>query len=172
MKKLYYFINLFFVTAIAGYILEQGIMFLFGRAYNSSLLHGPWTIVYGIASLIILFIGDEISKKNIKKYLQVILFLITSFIVLSILEFCAGMLIEKVLGIVYWDYTSMPLHLGKYICVPISLIWAVYAGFLNYIVYPHLKKWLPKISPWITYVLLFFFLLDIGYTTYEYLYYK
>lgn len=68
MKKLYYFINLFFVTAIAGYILEQGIMFLFGRAYNSSLLHGPWTIVYGIASLIILFIGDEISKKRECKF--------------------------------------------------------------------------------------------------------
>lgn len=171
MKKMYYFINLFFITSMLGYLLEQGIMLLIGKTYNSSLLHGPWTIVYGIASLLILLCGDKISKINIKKYLRVILFLITSFIILSLLEFIAGISIEKLLGIVYWDYTSMPLHLGKYVCVPVSLIWTTYACLLNYLFYPKLKKLAKKIPSIITILVLLLFIIDIAYTIYEYFYY-
>lgn len=147
-------------------------MLAFQKNYNSSLLNGPWTIVYGVASLIILWIGSKISGLKINKFLKFCLFLIICFFALSILEGIAGFLIEKILGIVYWDYSSLPLHLGKYMCVPVSLIWTIYACILNYLIYPWIKKLIVKIPKIITVVLIFLFFIDIGYTIYEYLKYQ
>lgn len=152
--------------------MEQGIMLLFKQKYNSSLLHGPWTIVYGVATLIILMLGDYISKLEFNKYIKFIIFFIICFLVLSSLEGIAGLLIEKILGIVYWDYSDIPLHFGKYICVPVSLIWTIYACVLNYLVYPWAKKLIKKVPKIITYILIVLFLIDIGYTTMEYLKYQ
>lgn len=169
---MYYFINLFFVFSCLGYVLEQGIMTLFHQKYNSSLLKGPWTIVYGIASLIILWIGKKVSNLKLNKFCQFIIFFIASFLVLSLLELIAGYLIEAILGIVYWDYSNMPLHLGKYNSVLVSLVWSIYAAILNYLVYPWAKKLIAKIPKIVTFILIFLFLFDIGYTTFEYLKYK
>lgn len=151
--------------------MEQGLLNLFGKRYNSSILHGPWTIVYGLATLVILFIGDKVSKIKKPKLVKFIIFFIISFFVLSLLELTGGLLIEKVLKIVYWDYSNLPLHLGKYICVPVSLIWTTYAIILNYLVYPWIKKLVPKIPKWITIIFVIFFIIDIIYTIYEYLLY-
>lgn len=141
------------------------------KKYNSSLLQGPWTIVYGIASLVILWIGKKTSNLKTNKFLKFIIFFIISFIVLSTLEFIAGILIENILGIVYWDYSNLPLNIGKYVCIPISLVWTIYASILNYLVYPWLKKLLPRIPKFITIVLIILFFFDIGYSIAEYLKY-
>lgn len=141
------------------------------QQYNSSLLQGPWTIVYGIASLVILWIGKKTSNLKTNKLTKYTIFFILSFIVLSTLEFIAGILIEKTLGIVYWDYSNLPLNLGKYVCIPISLVWTIYASILNYLIYPWLKKFLPRIPKFITIVLIILFFFDIGYSIAEYLKY-
>lgn len=167
-----YFINLFFVFSCLGFILEQSLLNLFHKRYNSSLLKGPWTIVYGIASLIILFLGKKVSSLKLNKFWRFSIFFISCFVILSLLELISGLLIEAVLGIVYWDYSNMPLHLGKYICVPVSLVWCIYAVILNYLIYPWAKKLIKKIPKVITFILIFFFLIDICYTTFQFLYYK
>lgn len=166
-----YFLNLFFVFSILGFAMEQSLLNLFGKRYNSSLLHGPWTIVYGIATLIILFIGDKMKQLFQNKILRFCLFFVTSFLILSILELVAGIAIEKILHITYWDYSNLPLNLGKYICVPVSLIWTVYAVILNYALYPWLKKIIPKIPKWVTIIFVIAFIIDIIYSIYQYLLY-
>lgn len=149
--------------------MEQGLMTLFNQKYNSSLLKGPWTIIYGLATLIIFWIGDKTAKINLKKWQQVIIFLISAFLILSIVEMLAGILIEKVLGIVYWDYSDLPLHIGKYSCVLVSLIWTAYAGILNYFIYPWVKKIIPKIPNVVTFILIALFLVDVAYSIFEFL---
>lgn len=166
-----YFLNLFFVASIFGFFLEQGLLLLLHKKYNSSLLKGPWTIVYGVASLVILYIGKIVSNLKINKFLKFLCFCILTFLVTSILEFIAGISIEKILGIVYWDYSNIPLNFGRYVCVPVSLIWTIYGCILNYLIYPWLKKLLPKIPKWITVILIILFISDIIYSIWEYLHY-
>lgn len=165
---MYYYLNLFFIFSILGYFVEQGVLTFIGEKYNSSLLIGPWTIVYGIASLIIIYIWKKIAKLSINKFLKFLIFVITSFFVLSLLELIAGILIEKTLGIVYWDYTNMPLNIGKYICVIISLIWSLYAIVINYLVYPRIKDFIKKIPRQITIILIILFIFDVGYSIINY----
>ena len=166
---MYYFLNLFFVCCIGGYLMEQGVMWLFKQPYNSGIFHGPWTIIYGIASLIILKIGSIIANLKLTKFLKYLIFFISNFLVLLIVELVAGILIEQIFGIVYWDYSDLPLHIGKYICPLVTLVWCVYASILNYFIYPWLKKISNKIPKFITITVTILFCVDVIYTIWEYL---
>lgn len=169
---MFYLLNIFFICSIIGFILEQGMMNLFHQPYNSSLLHGPWTIVYGLASLVILKIGSITAKLKVNKFARFFLFVLINFIALSLIEFTAGFLIYKVLGIVYWDYSHLPFHIGKFVSLLTSLVWCLYAVLLNYLCYPFLKKLALKIPKFITIIIGIIILIDIVYSTWEYLVYN
>lgn len=51
-------------------------------------------------------------------------------------EFLCGYLGEKILEVTFWDYSGMPLHIGRYINIPFCLFW----GLLGII-------WVKKICP-------------------------
>ena len=51
-----FYLNIFFIFAISGYILETITFFVINKPYNSSILYGPWTPIYGIASLIMVVV--------------------------------------------------------------------------------------------------------------------
>ena len=113
-----------------------------------------------------------IKSKKLNKFFEILLFLIINFFVLSLVEFIAGTLIEHILHIVYWDYSDLPLHLGKYVCVIVSLVWMIYAFLLNYVLYPWLKKLALKTPKLVTVILVILFVIDILYSIYEYLLYN
>lgn len=164
-----YYFNLFFVYSILGYFIEEGGMALLGMEYNSSLLTGPWTVVYGIASLAIIYAGNRIDLLNYKKGIKVLIFIIISCLMLTSIEFIAGWSIEATLGIVYWDYSGLPYHFTKYVSLPISIIWTVYALLLYYLIYPYLNPLIKKIPKYITIILMVLFVVDILYSAINYL---
>lgn len=167
-----YLINLFFIGSIFGYFFEESLMALFHNPYNSGILTGPWTPIYGFAVIIILAVGKTTDKLKIKKYGKIILFLLGNLVFLGILEFLGGYLIEKVLGIVYWNYLNFPLHIGKYVCLYSSIIWLLLSLIFYYIVLPKLsiiKNRIPKV---VNILLFYLLIIDILYTSYEFLLYK
>ena len=36
---------------------------------------------------------------------------------------CSGYLGEFILGVTFWDYSALPLHIGRYVDVLICLVW-------------------------------------------------
>ena len=40
-------------------------------------------------------------------------------------EFLCGYLGEKILEVTFWDYSGMPLHIGRYINIPFCLFWGL-----------------------------------------------
>lgn len=166
-----YYLNLFLICSIIGYIVEQSLMYILNNPFNSGLLHGPWVPLYGIASFIVLIIGNIINKLKLNKVIKYILFFILNFILLSLLELISGYLMESLLHIVYWDYSNLPLHLGKYVSFFTSLFWSLYASFFYYIIYPKFT-FLKKIPKIITIILYIIFMIDIIYTSYEFIIYN
>lgn len=139
-----YYLKYFFLTSILGHLLETTVC----KTYESGILYGPWTPVYGIGSLIIVYFSDRIfKKKNINTFLKFILLFIFCFFILTLAELIGGLLIEKIFGYTFWDYTKYRFNIGKYICLEISLIWGVISILFVFIrpILDKIIKYMPNI---------------------------
>lgn len=143
-----YYIKYFFLTSIFGYVLETTMC----KTYESGILYGPWTPVYGIGSIIIIFLSDKILKKrNLKKIPKFILLFVFCFFTLSLAELVGGLLIEKIFGYAFWDYTKYRFNIGKYICLEISLIWGI-ISILFVFIRPILDLIIKRIPDFLIYI--------------------
>ena len=50
---------------------------------------------------------------------------------------------------------------SSYICLEFSLLWGLFATFVNYLIVPHLNKLAKKIPKSITIILVLLFIIDI-----------
>ena len=156
-----YYLTLFMIFSILGFLFENVIAIFMAETANSGILYGPWTPIFGIGILIILLIGKIVSNLKLNKKTEIFLFFVAATIMLTLIEFIAGHLIERFLDESYWDYSKLPLNIGKYISVEISLFWGLLATLINYYIYPKLKNLLKQIPNKITICLTFLFIVDI-----------
>ena len=156
-----FYINLFFVYAIFGYIMEEVFMKIINNPYNSGVLYGPWTTVYGIAIYIMLIIYYLIKRLNLSKLKERVIYFFSVTISLSLLEGITGLLIEKTLHKVYWNYDHFKFNIEHYMCLEIALVWGILAYLSVYFVIPRIKNLLNKIPKLITYILLTLYLIDV-----------
>lgn len=159
MKKenILYFLNIFFIFSVLGHILEN---FVYIHV-DSGILYGFWTPIYGFGVLLILFVNHILKKLKLNKYLHPIILFIISAIVLSTLEYIGGIVIEFLFGRIFWDYSSQKFHIGKYTSLKMCLLWGLSSILVIYVLMPILSKWIKKIPKFITYILVFLFILDI-----------
>lgn len=157
-----YYLNTFFLYSIFGFIFEHLVYLVMDYKGDSGFLYGPYTPVYGIGVILIFIISDFIFKNlNANKLIQTIIIFITIIVVLSLIELLGGILIEKIFKTTFWDYSNMKYHLGKYICLEVSLVWGFLGILLIYIIKPLTDKLINIIPPFITYSLLLLFIFDI-----------
>lgn len=147
------YINYFFFYSIIGHFMES-IIYLFEKG-KSGILYGYWTPIYGIGCVLLLFLYDHFISKTKRPYFNIF---ITGFFVLSIIEWLGGTLIEKIFHKVFWSYHDLKFHLGNYVSLEISLIWALLSMFVLY-----LKKYLdPYMKKVPIYITIIFFCLFSG----------
>ena len=101
---------------------------------------------------------------DLKKWKEVIIFYIGITILMTIVEFSGGMLIETIFHRTYWDYTNMRFNYGKYICLEVSLLWGLLATAINYFVLPWVNNVVKKIPFWVSIIFIVLFILDIVFT--------
>ena len=88
-----YYINIFFIYSIVGYILEYIVHLITG--YEGGILYGFWTPIYGVGSVIIIYLYNKyISKLKMHKILKFICIFLTGFLLLSFIEFIGGIIIK------------------------------------------------------------------------------
>ena len=152
-----YYLKYFFVTSILGFFIES----ILWHGHESGILYGPWTPVYGIGSIIIVILSNKIFKKrNINGFLKFLILFIFCFLILSFIELIGGVLIEKIFGYAFWDYTKYRFNIGKYICLEISLIWG-FVSCLFVLIKPIIDKIIKCIPNLVFYIFLTLFLIDI-----------
>lgn len=158
-----YLVNCFFVYSILGYILEM----LFGIAIGaktpeSGILYGPWTPIYGIASVFIIIISNKLFKNlHLPRWIETIIVVLVLMVVLCTLEWLGGILIELIFGFSFWDYSDSKFNLGKYVCLEFALIWSVLSLVFIYVINPLLEKYIRKIPILATIILSILFVVDL-----------
>lgn len=157
-----FYVNCFFVYSILGYILETVVSLITKSNFKSGILTGPWTIVYGIGALVILFTSNYLFKNlHMNRVIETIVLFFVIGIILSFLEALGGVLTEKIFGKVFWDYSSQKYHIGHYISLEMTLVWSVASIIFIYVINPLLKNFIKKIPIFITIILIGLFLFDV-----------
>lgn len=99
---------------------------------NPGFLSGPWLPVYGFGTLLLFYI----SNLNISLYFLPILIAI----ILTSLEYVAGIIFLKVYKIRLWDYTSNRFNVNGLICPFYSFLWMLLGIFFYLIINPVLNN--------------------------------
>jgi uncharacterized membrane protein len=60
--------------------------------------------------------------------------------VCAFFEFLCGYIGEAVMGVTFWDYSSMPLHIGRYVNVPFCIAWGVISIIWVKCIYPFIDE--------------------------------
>lgn len=156
-----YYINIFLIYSFLGFIFENIMRIFLTTNFDSGILYGPWTFIYGIAIFIIMALNKFLKGFKMPKIVEVIIFFITVTILMTLIEFTGGMLIEKIFHTVYWDYGEFKFHYGHYISLEVSLLWGTFATLVNYLVTPKINKLEKKIPWYVTGIILLIFIVDV-----------
>lgn len=152
-----YYFNIFFIFSILGHFIEN----LFYTSKDSGILFGYWTPIYGLGVCITIYIYEYINKKiKLTNYKKFIVSFLTGFIVLTILEYIGGFLIERFLRITFWDYSNEKLSIGRYTSLKMALIWGISSIVIIYLIKPIVHNKINKIPKIITYILITLFMID------------
>ena len=154
------YINIFFILSIIGHFIEN----FFYHHTDSGILYGYWTPLYGLGILIIIFINYKLKKIKLNKSIQPIYLFFICASTISLLELISGYIIEILFNKVFWDYSNMPLNIGKYTAISMSFIWGITSIIFIYILEPIINLISKKIPKYITYTLSILFLIDIIFT--------
>ncbi len=79
---------------------------------------------------------------------------VLSSLTITVMEFTSGVIVNLVMGLEVWDYSSLPLNIMGQICLPYSVLWLMlsipaiyYEDILRHYLFgeriPH-QRWLPE----------------------------
>ena len=146
--------------------METTIKLLFSPSMNNGILYGPWVPIYGFGCcLIIVIMRFVFNRIKVNRFFKICLVFLLSMIILTLIEFIGGNLIELLTGKVFWDYKDLKYNYGHYIALEISLIWGVMSLVIIYLIKPLIDKFIRKIPSILTYLVLMLFLIDCVITT-------
>ena len=151
-----YYLKCFFIYSFIGFIYENIIELVRGKKPGSGMLYGPFTPIYGIGALLILVISKFIFNiLNLNKVLEVIIIVLSLTIILTVLEWIGGILIEKIFHVTFWNYSNFKFHIGKYVALEVSFIWALGSLLVIYVLQPLIDKFIFSIPSYVTYIFIF-----------------
>ena len=156
-----YYLNYFFIFSIIGHLYETILFKIIDQKGTSGFLYGYWTPVYGLGAVLILFISKYIFKTlKLNKFLEILIFAIVIFVVLTLIEFIGGHILNFIFHKDFWNYSLLKYNFGKYICLNVSLIWVLFSLIFLYLVKPWMDKIVIKIPTSITIMFIVLFIID------------
>lgn len=108
---------------------------------RSSLLYGPFSLVWGIGAVVLTVSLLPLSKKNDRWVF------IGGFFIGGAYEYLCSVFTELVFGTVFWDYSYMPLNIGGRTNVLFMFFWGLLSVVWIKSVYPPMSKAIERIPP-------------------------
>ena len=120
---------LFILYSVLGFIIEVVLNLITKKRFiNRGFLIGPYCPIYGVGSLLIIFLLDKYRND-----ILVLFILIT--LICSILEYVTSYLMEKIFHIRWWDYSNHKYNINGRIClstmIPFGLGGVLLITYLN-----------------------------------------
>lgn len=157
-----YYLNTFLLYAVIGFIIETLLKIFLYPSINNGILIGPWNPIYGFGAIIIVFITNYIRKTlKINKWIKRIITLIIIMILLTVLEYLGGTLIEFFFDEKFWDYRNMRFNIGAFISLEMMLVWGGMSLLFTYLLKPVSDKLIKKIPIYISISILIIIVVDL-----------
>lgn len=148
---MFYYFNLFFLCSFLGYLLETFLKTFVFHSMNNGILFGPWIPVYGFGAIIVVIVLRFVFQQVfVSKIIKIITTLLIVMVLVTLLEWIGGNLIEWIFHKVYWDYSSLKFNFGHYISLEISLLWGLFSLLFIYLIKPLEDVLIKKIPKWVT----------------------
>ena len=120
-SDVYHLIDAFIIYSVLGWFVESVYMsFCNHRLTNRGFAKGPFCPIYGFGAVIGYLVLNPLSGHYVTLYLTGA-FLATTF------EYLVGIMMQKFLGEVWWDYTEKPMNYKGIICLESTIAWGFYA---------------------------------------------
>lgn len=160
-----YYLNTFLLYSILGFLLETVRSFLVNSKFTSGILYGPWTPIYGIGIVIVILISNYLFVHlHLSRWVETFITFVIITLILTLLEWIGGILIEKIFHTVFWDYSKEAFSIGKYISLSKSLMWGVGSILFIYVLKPLLEGVIKHIPMPVTIILTLLMLSDLIFT--------
>jgi uncharacterized membrane protein len=137
------FILNFALYSFIGWMMETIFASALQRKFiNRGFLRGPFTPIYGFGAILIVISLNWIFIPTQNTSVLLISKLILSTLLVTVLEFITGFVLEKIFHTKWWDYSENFLNLKGYICLKYSLLWGMLAFLLIRIVHPVIAEYI------------------------------
>ena len=157
-----YYLNTFLIYSILGFLLETIRSLFVNSKFTSGIMYGPWTPIYGLGIVLVILISNYLfSHLHLSRWVETLITFIIITLVLTLLEWIGGVLIEKIFHVVFWDYSKEALSIGKYISLSKSLIWGVGSIIFIYVLKPLLEGVIKRVPVPVTVILTLLMLSDL-----------
>lgn len=133
---------LFFVGSISGWCIEV----LFRRLctakkwINPGFLTGPYLPLYGFG-LVGLFGLCYIPVDTGMAWLDAVITILIMGVVMTVIEYIAGLIFIKGMGIKLWDYSDRKGNIQGIICPLFSFFWTLVGAFYYFVIDPFVINW-------------------------------
>ncbi len=150
----------FLICALLGDLIETVFVRCVSHIWmsRSSVLYGPFSIVWGLGAVVLTVVLSPLSKKG-DRYV-----FLGGFLLGGTYEYMCSVFTELVFGKVFWDYSDMPLNIGGRTNVLFMFFWGVLSVVWIQILYPRLSKLIEKLpmlmGTILTWVLAFLMIVD------------
>lgn len=131
----------FMIYSFFGWFLETAFASALEKRYiNRGFLIGPFTPIYGFGAILIIFTLNSFDFSNQQLFIKHISFFIFSTLLMTLLEFITGIILEKIFHSKWWDYSKNAYNFKGYVCLKYSLIWGGLSFLLIQIVHPIIQQ--------------------------------
>ena len=121
-ENIFAFFMLISIVSFLGFAVENLWMAATKGYMDNRNMTLPFLLGYGLAVAAIFFLFGIPSKMRIGTYIlpfkskaaSIFFYYLAVALCISVGEIALGTLVEKVCGIVWWDYTNLPFHITKY----------------------------------------------------------
>lgn len=127
----------FALASVAGWLFESVYSVIrTGHWEKRGFLFGPLCPIYGFGVVVALLLFDrpEVTSGSWPGWFVFLSCMVGS----AVLEYVVSVVLERLFGAVWWDYSDMPLNVNGRICLPASLLFGVAGVAVVYVVAPAL----------------------------------
>ena len=116
---LYQLLWLFLIYSFAGWCLEVCAAAARRRRFvNIGYLNSPFCTIYGLSAAAFALFLPELTGRPLFLFLG-------GMIIASFLEYVSGVLLERIFGRKWWDYSGRKWNIGGYVCLFNSVLWGI-----------------------------------------------
>lgn len=132
-----------FLCAMLGDVIETFYVFFTAGIWmrRSSLVLGPFSIVWGLGAVVLTLVLSRVEKKN-----NLSIFF-AGFFFGGAFEYLCSVFTEAFFGMKFWDYSHIPLNIDGRTNVPFMVFWGLLSLLWLRYAYPPISAQIQRITP-------------------------